>query len=46
MIVPLPTYLAFPDVLRALPSMKTVPLIVRVVPSHASFVWPSADVQL
>ena len=46
MIVPLPTYFAAPAVLFALPSMKTVPLIVRVVPSHASFVWPSADVQL
>ena len=46
MIVPLPTYFAVPDELFALPSMKTVPLIVRVVPSHASLVWPSADVQL
>jgi hypothetical protein len=46
MIVPLPTYLALPDELLALPSMKTVPLIVRVVPFQANLVWPSADVQL
>src|SRR6476620_11456116 len=48
MIVPLPTYFAFVDELRTEPSMKTFPLIVRVLAdgSHASLVWPSAEVQL
>src|SRR5436305_128176 len=38
MIVPLPTYFPTLDELVTLPSMKTVPCIVSVVPFHASLV--------